>query len=45
MSGGWSSSVLDILESSYPDGDDWVFVFKQQDISGGYSITLSVVCV
>lgn len=45
VSGGWSSTVLDIIESSYPDGDDWVFVFKNRDISGGYGITLSVVCI
>jgi hypothetical protein len=45
MSGGWSSSVLDIIESSYPDGSDWVFLFKNRDITGGYSIDLSAVCV
>ena len=45
MSGGWSSTVLDIIESSYPDGNDWVFIFKNLDIAGGYNITLFVACV
>lgn len=45
LSGGWSTTMFDVLESSYPDGSEWVFVFKGRSIAGGYDVDLSVVCL
>jgi len=42
FAGGWFSTTLDVLEASYPDGDEWVFVFKQKD---GYDVDLYVTCL
>lgn len=47
LSGGWATDTNDVLESSYPesDGSQWHFVFKGKDVTNGYDVDLSVVCL